>query len=74
MKKTITFNNRTYLVTTKPKVTLSKKTRRPKYGKCMCCRETKYVQRHHIQLRITVPLCPKCHARLHAGDMDIKLK
>jgi len=48
-----------------------------KYGSCMLCPETRYIQKHHIDgkkadegtQRRTIPLCPICHIAITRGDL-----
>ena len=43
---------------------------------CDICGETeKRIIRHHIDYEkdITIPLCDKCHANLHKGNLDVNI-
>lgn len=73
-KQELIFNNRTYEITVHNIISKSKKEQRPKYKKCLICSDTRYIQRHHIERTITIPLCPLHHSAVHRKDIDIRLK
>jgi len=72
MRKKLTIGK--FEVSMKGQITKSKRTKRPKYAKCLICEETRYVERHHLKPNKTVPLCPIHHRAIHIGDIKIKEK